>query len=388
MVIDISNHNYVKLRRRTETGAVAIVGAGARLGNVYTELFEQGGYDFTAGTCHSVGIGGHISGGGYGLLSRYHGLAADNVLGMRVVLYNGTLIYASENKNSDLFWALRGGGSGSFGIVTQFNLKVFKTPEVTMFRLKYSSEITEQVLKQFMETMPSVDRRLTVQLEVYFNRVTLLGQFLGRKRELIEILNEAGMTTFEKGIESTLYDEDCNSLQAKAFQNIQRCDDVSILRVPAQMDKDEKIYYKFKSEYGLEKLSDKGIKVIAESISKCEDCGIQFEVLGGIFSEISTNQTPYFHRNAVYSIQIWAPMTKEDHSRDAYTFKWINQLEKNLKPFVSGQHYQNYPDLDIGENFGEAYFGLENFERLKKIKAIYDPENVFRNEQSIPLPDI
>ncbi len=66
-------------------------------------------------------------------------------------------------------------------------------------------------------------------------------------------------------------------------------------------------------------------------------------------------------------------------------YVWISKFEQILKPFVNGKKYQNYPDLDIGPDYGNAYFGAENFNRLKQIKKKYDPQNVLRNEQSIPV---
>ena len=87
---------------------IATVDAGARLGNVYTELWKQGQFNFNAGTCPTVGIGGHISGGGYGMSARLRGLAADKVISMRVVLYDGKVLEeVSAKRNKDLFWALR-----------------------------------------------------------------------------------------------------------------------------------------------------------------------------------------------------------------------------------------------------------------------------------------
>ena len=84
-------------------------------------------------------------------------------------------------------------------------------------------------------------------------------------------------------------------------------------------------------------------------------------------------------------MQYMTPLFKGE-PRNSPSWVWINGLESDLKPFVNGLHYQNYPDLDIGPNYGNSYYGVENFNRLKEIKARYDPQNFFRNEQSIPLP--
>lgn len=72
----------------------------------------------------SVGVGGHVTGGGFGFASHTHGLALDGVIGANVVLADGSLVHASETENQDLFWAIRGGGS-SFGIVAEFEFETF-----------------------------------------------------------------------------------------------------------------------------------------------------------------------------------------------------------------------------------------------------------------------
>ncbi|OWZ12484.1 Glucooligosaccharide oxidase, partial [Phytophthora megakarya] len=100
LVIDIADMVDVNLvsENKEEGSAIATVQGGARLAWIYTELDRLGQYNFNAGTCPSVGIGGHISGGGYGMVSRHYGLAADQTTEMRVVLYNGTVVTASPTE--------------------------------------------------------------------------------------------------------------------------------------------------------------------------------------------------------------------------------------------------------------------------------------------------
>ena len=110
LIIDMTSMQKVTVIQVLNNGmdGIATVEAGARLGNVYTELWKQGQFNFNAGTCPTVGIGGHISGGGYGMCARLRGLAADKVISMRVVLYDGRVLEeVSSKKNKDLFWALR-----------------------------------------------------------------------------------------------------------------------------------------------------------------------------------------------------------------------------------------------------------------------------------------
>jgi len=129
IVIDLTPQRSVVL-----TGGVAKVGAGARLGELYDALLPHG-LAIPAGTCPSVGIGGLTLGGGHGILGRMYGLTLDHLTGARVVLASGRVVDCDEGDHADLFWALRGAGSGNFGVVTSFTFRPRPAPRMTSFRL-------------------------------------------------------------------------------------------------------------------------------------------------------------------------------------------------------------------------------------------------------------
>ena len=109
------------------SSGIAKVGGGVRLGNLATALYNNGKRATSHGTCPGVGIGGHFTHGGYGFSSRAWGLAMDNIVGLDVVLANGTAVHASSTTQSDLYYALRG-AADSFGIVTTFYIKTRAAP--------------------------------------------------------------------------------------------------------------------------------------------------------------------------------------------------------------------------------------------------------------------
>ncbi|KAF9944966.1 hypothetical protein BGZ72_001806, partial [Mortierella alpina] len=121
LVIDLGGLNSVAVKN-----GLAKVGAGVRLGQLYLELFNQGGYTLNAGTCPSVGVGGHALGGGFGLLGPKYGLLLDRILEMQMVNAQGQLLTVSANSHPDLFYALRGAGGGSYGVVTEFTFLPIK----------------------------------------------------------------------------------------------------------------------------------------------------------------------------------------------------------------------------------------------------------------------
>jgi FAD/FMN-containing dehydrogenase len=110
----------------------ATVGAGASINDIQTALKGKG-VAFISGTCPTVGIAGHVMGGGYGLLARAYGLACDNLKAVTLVTAAGTAVSVSQNANPNLFWACRGGGGGSLGIATEFVFAVHPILTVTVF---------------------------------------------------------------------------------------------------------------------------------------------------------------------------------------------------------------------------------------------------------------
>ncbi|KAJ2992589.1 hypothetical protein HDV02_002973 [Globomyces sp. JEL0801] len=389
IVIDIANVNTVKLISTNEASgtAIAAVGAGARLGNVYSSIWDLGKYTFNAGTCPTVGIGGHISGGGYGMLARLKGLAADQTIGMRVVLYNGTLINVDSQSNPDLFWALRGGGSGSFGIITEYRINVYRIPEIHMFTIRHRAGSRGEVLRKWMKYFSNPTPKLTTQLNIDKWSSNLVGQFSGPLKELNELIESSGILKVAD-MEHHYRKEYANALEAKSYVNSWGSN-VNDLKVKVHDLQERKDYGKYKSDYGNEPIPENMIKDMIFGPKGIDanpgGAWIQFEGLGGALAQVAPDATPYVHRKSLFSMQ-YAISLPDGADNNHPSLKWIRNFEALIKPITNGEHYQNYPDLDLGDKFGVGYFGEANFKRLKSIKAVYDPLNIFRNEQSIPLP--
>lgn len=148
LIVDLTNMNSIKVDPTTH---IATVGAGARLGDVATGLFSQGGRAIAHGSCPAVGISGHMLHGGYGWVSHNKGLALDWMIGADIVLANGTHVHCSEIENTDLFWAIRGAGS-NFGIVTSYKLKTFAAPPISIpYSIKLDWKTEEQKISGVKE---------------------------------------------------------------------------------------------------------------------------------------------------------------------------------------------------------------------------------------------
>src|SRR3569623_1470182 len=147
---------------------IATVGAGAKLVDVYDQLTAQG-VCIPSGTCPSVGIAGITQGGGIGIVDRSYGLTCDRLLSAQVVTADGRQINCDANHAADLFWALRGGGGGNYGVVTSFTFKPHQTSDMTEFLATYRFDGAAAVLAAWQTWSQSLSDLLCASLSFAFD---------------------------------------------------------------------------------------------------------------------------------------------------------------------------------------------------------------------------
>ncbi|KAL3514837.1 hypothetical protein ACH5RR_027554 [Cinchona calisaya] len=403
IIVDLRNLSSISIDTKTKT---AWIGGGVRLGGLYHAIAEKSpNLAFPAGTCPSVGSGGHVSGGGEGALTRKFGLAADNMIDAKIVNADGAIL-DRKSMGEDLFWAIRGGGAASFGIIVAYKLKLVDIPTiVTVFAPNRTLEQNAtQLIYKWQHVAYKFDRDLFVRIlitRVNLNgTLTVQGQFqslfLGRVEKLLPLMQESFP---ELGLKK----EDCTEMKwieaVLFFSDLPSGSTVNDLVLSSSYPKR---YYKAKSDYVVDPISEIALEGLWKRFyeKEAERAQLIFSPSGGRMFEIPESETPYPHRAGnLYQIQHLVYWTEEENAQSQIYIDWIRRLYKYMAPFVSKSPrgaYLNYRDLDLGENkegnkttyaqastWGLKYF-KNNFYRLARVKTLADPSNLFRNEQSIP----
>src|SRR5919112_6332768 len=191
IVIDVS-----PMRSVSVSDGVATVGPGARLGDVYDSLEEQG-LTIPAGCGPSVGIAGLTLGGGLGILGRKYGLTSDQLLAAQVVLADGRVVVCDAHHDRELFWALRGAGGGNFGVVTSLTFNTIPAPDATAFHLLWPHTHAAAVIGVWQAWAPVAPDELAASLLMVASGdvdrppvVNVFGAMLGTEAETAELLDE------------------------------------------------------------------------------------------------------------------------------------------------------------------------------------------------------
>ncbi|MFC7442858.1 FAD-binding oxidoreductase [Laceyella putida] len=365
IVIDVSNMKKIRLNKKNGT---AIVETGNTVGRIVKTLARQG-FMAPFGDSPSVGIGGITLGGGIGPLQRSIGLLSDNLIGLEMVDAKGRVIRADKNHNANLLWASRGGGGGNFGVYTRYKFKVHRAPAMaTVFRIIWPWNQFEKVFKVWQQWAPSIDPRLGTHLEIGPKNgglVTMEGLFLGPKSEAVRLLKPVVSvgTPTTKIIRWLPYPEAVNFL------------------LPPDPVLTQRFSNQFSSGFARRPFPDKAIKAMREFLEKAkgEAAGFFFLNWGGAVSRISPKATAFFWRKAKFYVEWNSSWIKQ--SEAAKNIALARNTRRKLQPFIVGS-YINVPDQGI-KNSGPVYYGA-NYSRLRRVKAEYDPGNVFHFPQSIP----
>ncbi|VAH72063.1 unnamed protein product [Triticum turgidum subsp. durum] len=390
-VVDLANLRSVRVNGKAAT---ATVESGATVGELYYAISKVSDrLAFPAGLCPTIGLGGHLSGGGFGLLLRKYGVAADHVLDATLVDANGKIM-DKKAMGRDVFWALRGGGGESFGIVLSWKVKLLAVPpKLTMFRVPRSvDEGAIDILTRWQDIAPALPEDLFIRVVVSKQVAEFQSMYLGTCDALLPLMR----SHFPELRLNRTHCREMTWIQSVPYIYLDSTATVEdILNRTTSLD----TFNKAKSDFVHRAIArDVWIKIFAWLAKP--DAGLMImDPYGGQIGSLPESATPFPHRAGVlYNIQymnFWSAAT--DGSAQT---RWLKDFYAFMAPYVSKnprEAYVNYRDLDLGMNvvvgnvtsytaakvWGDKYY-KGNFKRLAMAKGKVDPSDYFRNEQSIP----
>lgn len=368
LVIDLRRMHTVVVDPLARTATVA---GGATMAQL-DQATAVHGLATTGGRVSSTGVGGFTLGGGSGWLERKFGLACDNLLSVQLVTADGRVLVASDTEHPELFWALHGGG-GNFGVVTAFTFQLHALPALTIAFLLWPPEAAPKVLRVYRDFMAAAPDEvggaaffLTGPAEP-FVPPSLVGQlafgvlvvYTGREAEAREVA--AGMLAL--GHTGGLVTE------------------MPYAKLQCMVDNPPGLRNHWSADY-LDALPDKAIDLFCARAQDMVVPSASLHVLlpqGGAVGRGPVHY-PLPWRGApwvVHPLGLW-----QDPADDARARQWAHDLRADLQPWASGAVYLNFIG-DEGEDRVQAGFGRDNYARLAKVKAQYDPQNFFHLNHNI-----
>jgi len=371
IVVDLSR---MKAARVDPAARRVSIEGGATLGDLDAAT-QAHGLATPVGINSTTGLGGLTLGGGFGWLSRKHGLTVDNLESAEVVTADGEVVRASADRNPDLYWALRGGG-GNFGVVTRFEFRLHPVgPDVLSGLVVYPIAQARSVLPQYRDFVAGAPDELAVWTvlrkapplpflpeAVHGQPVVVLAAFHAGDPEagapLFEPLRRFGQPAGA-------------SLGVQPYVDWQRAFD-PLLGAGARN------YWK---SHNLTALPDGLFDSIVPFIERMPspECEAIFGAIGGATARPAPDATAYRHRDARFVMNVhgrWG-----DAAYDQRCTRWSREVFDAVTPCASSGVYVNFMTADEPDRVRAAYGG--NYQRLAEIKRKYDPGNLFRTNQNI-----
>jgi FAD/FMN-containing dehydrogenase len=380
LVVDLRRLNRISVSRGSRR---AVVGPGAQLVDVYRRLASAGA-TIPAGSCPSVGVGGHALGGGMGLAGRRFGLTCDNVVSLRIVTADGRLVTADADTNPDLYWACRGGGGGNFGIVTRFEMRTHRVGNASWFFVSWPWASAGAALAAWQALAPDTTSRLTSIFSLSTGSsgptVTALGQYFGSEaklRSLVRPLSAVAGARLSSGTSGYFALQKrwagCASISTTACHTDGAKPGGTLPRAR----------FAAKSDYVAEPLSSAGRAALLAAIERRQSQGagsgaLLLDAYGGAINRVAPDATAFVHREMLFGIQELAYFGSADQTR---ALSWLRSTHAALAPYTTGAGYQNYIDPAL-RGWRRAYYGA-NYDRLVDVKRRYDPDEVLRFAQAI-----
>jgi hypothetical protein len=356
-----------------------ILGPGNRGSDVDPKLRSEN-IMFPMGRCPAVAVSGLTLGGGWSMYARHYGMACDSLLETTLVTPDARILTCSESENADLFWALRGGGGGNFGINTSFRFRTVGVSNTTVFKMIWlfpdkPAQIMEKLLHVAVHAPSTFSLEATAAPATPFPRHGLLlsvaGHMFGSESDVKELMQPA--FNAEAPLSSLIW--------RTSFWNAKE-----ILSDSAPFG-----FFRHKSAFAGTNVSTsldmaEMIEWIRQwpATSQVPDAAFGFYSFGGKVNAVSKDETAFVHRSSELLFKFETTWGENDPPEViCATSEWLEKFFEKARAGLSPYSYQNFPDPDL-ENWANAYYG-SNLPRLIKLKQKIDPTNLFHFLQSIPV---
>jgi len=369
LVIDLSAMKGIRVDPEAKT---VWVEAGCTWGDVdhATHAF---GLATVSGFISTTGVGGLTLGGGHGYLSRKYGLTIDNLIEADVVLSDGSLVTVNKDKHPDLFWALRGGG-GNFGIVTSFKYQLHQVDTVVAGPMLWPMDQNEKIMRWYREFLPNAPK------DVYaFFMAAEVPPAPPFPSELHGAKGCGLMWCFTcSQEEAEPFLQEARNVVEPVFEHV---GPMPYPAVQSMFDglMPSGLQWYWKGDF-IRELPDEAIKEhlrFAEVPTMLST--MHMYPIDGIVNDIGSDETAWNYRDVNWSMVI-AGITDNPSNNEKIT-TWAQDYWEAIHPYSAGAAYVNFM-MEEGDDRIKATYG-ENYERLRKVKAKYDPNNFFRVNQNI-----
>ncbi len=380
MVLDVSRISYVVVDPQAKR---AVVGAGTTFARLNATL-DSFGLHVPGGGCDDVAVAGYMQGGGYGFTSMLFGMQCDSMVAALVMLADGSLVEATPDRNADLFWALRGGGGGNFGVLLQVTFKLHELGTLWGFGLTWKLGRDAKGAKRVAEAMDILQRGFTgpgapagLGHQSTLNYVgkepvlLLRGVYTGTAKAGRDILAPLLAT---KGVRK---DIDRTGGYTELNDYLNDHPDVPLIAPHTRTLADARYVGRDLGCDGWRKL----LTWFQGSPNQANFVGI--EGYGGAIGALAPDATAFLHRKASFDVYIW--IFWQDEEEKAASQAFLDGFREVMGTLGNGHAYQNYPNRENAD-YRSMFWG-ENFTRLLKVKGKYDPKGLFDYGQSItPVP--
>jgi len=381
LVVDVSAMNQVQVDPLS--GRVRL-GAGARLVDVYTAV-AGAGRAIAAGSCPSVGATGLTLGGGVGVLARAWGLTCDALVSYDMVTAEAAVHTVDESGSADLLWAGRGGGGGSFGVVTELTLHTQAAPDVTIFSMFWPWSAASDVVQAWQHWAPVADARCWSTCKIQAGpgsapTVLVAGVWSGADASLgavlAPLLRSVGTGTVWRGssrhryLDAMLIEAGCkgSSCHLPPAGTLVRELLAATSHVPATL----------MSTTAVDALV--GAVETASATAGLHLVTASLDALGGAVAARPEASSAFVHRSAPFTVQYTATWTRPTLPGGHFDAV-VRSLRATMTPYLGNGAYTNYCDASIAD-WQNAYWGA-NYARLQSIKRAVDPHDLFNGPQSV-----